>query len=145
MEHTRHRTKTKTNTTQKTIKISTTDPQKTGLIQTLAKGKQFPIYSPLLYPKTLIHILCDVNTFTKHSLQQRYLHVLRFENWPRLMFWMLELKQYGPICCLACGTGLSKTLNYEQITLYCRHIISKKGADWDHINWFKPGTMLCIS
>ena len=57
----------------------------------------------------------------------------------------MELKTYGPICCLACGTDLSKTLNYEQITLYCRHIISKKGADWDHINWFKPATMLCIS
>jgi hypothetical protein len=49
------------------------------------------------------------------------------------------------MCCLVCGTGLSKTLNYEQITLYCRHIISKKGANWDHINWFKPATMLCIS
>jgi hypothetical protein len=77
---------------------------KTGLIQTLGKGKQFPTYSPLLYPKTLVHILCYVNTFTKHSLQQRYLHVLRFENWSRVMFWMLELKQY--VLCAPCYQSL---------------------------------------
>ena len=39
---------------------------------------------------------------------------------------MLELKEYGPICFLACGTGLSKTLKYEQILHFTADILFLK-------------------